>query len=548
MNKNFLLFNIDSLKDFHKRIFFSMIVFLSVYFVAIYRIVDIMVFTSDDINIKLVDKYKERGKIFDRNGNLLANSIFSKSLSTNPLIINNKNELAKKLSYLLNLEEDLVLKNLNKKKEFVWLKRNITPKEHQKIINLGEINLRTHNERKRIYPFSNLTSHLVGYVNIDGIGQSGIERSFNDKLLESDDVYLTLDINLQYAVKEELSKIISKYKAESGLAVIFDIEEESIISSVSLPDFNPNNNLTFNKKNLINRVIQSNYEMGSTFKPITVAIAFDKDLISQDMTFDITKKIKGIGDFSEYEGDGIYDIEKIITHSSNIGTAKIASIIGEKNQKNFFKKIGFFEKLNIEILEAAQPLGNKYNWGEVETMTIGFGHGFAITPLHLIKAYGSIANNGFEVKPTIILGNKNQSKKQLLLKKETSKYFLNLLSSVVKKTKITGPKIKVEGYDIGGKTGTAELINKEGGYHKDRNLTSFISIFPINKPKYVVLTLVEYPKKINEFSTTGATVNAPLAKNIILRMIEILNIPKNLSEEILNADIKHLYNDRNVTF
>ena len=548
MNKTFVLFDSDSLKDFHKRIFFSMIVFLLVYFVAIYRIVDIMVFASEEKNINFVDKNIERGKIFDRNGNLLATSIFSKSLSTNPLIINNKSELAKKLSHALNLDENSVLKNLNKKKEFVWLKRNITPREHQKIIDLGEITLRIHNERKRIYPYSNLTSHLVGYVNIDGIGQSGIERFFNNKLMESEDVYLTLDINLQYAVREELNNIVSKYKAESGLAVIFDIKEESIISSVSLPDFNPNNNLTFNKKNLINRVIQSNYEMGSTFKPITVAMGFDKDLISKDMTFDITKKIKGIGDFSEYEGDGIYDIEKIITHSSNIGTAKIASIIGEKNQKNFFKKIGFFEKLSIEFFEAAQPLGNKYNWGEIETMTIGFGHGFAITPLHLIKAYGSIANNGFEVKPTIILGNKNQSKKQLLSKKETSKYFLNLLSSVVKKTKITGPKIKVEGYDIGGKTGTAELINKEGGYHRDRNLTSFISIFPINKPKYIVLTLVEYPKKINEFSTTGATVNAPLSKNIILRMIEILNIPKKLSEEILNADIKHLYKYQNVTF
>ena len=159
-----------------------------------------------------------------------------------------------------------------------------------------------------------------------------------------------------------------------------------------------------NKNNLINRVIQSNYEMGSTFKPITVAMGFDKDLISKDMTFDITKKIKGIGDFSEYEGDGIYDIEKIITHSSNIGTAKIASIIGEKNQKNFFKKIGFFEKLSIEFFEAAQPLGNKYNWGEIETMTIGVGHGFAITPLHLIKAYGSIANNGLTDDLVVVFG------------------------------------------------------------------------------------------------------------------------------------------------
>ena len=403
-------------------------------------------------------------------------------------------------------------------------------------------------KKKRIYPYSNLTSHLVGYVNIDGVGQSGIERYFNQKLLKSEDIHLTLDINLQYAVREELNKIIIDYEAESGLAVILDIEEESIISSVSLPDFNPNNNLTFNKKNLINRVFQSNYEMGSTFKPLTVAMGFDKDLISPDMTFDVTEKIRGIGDFSKYEGNGIYNIEKIITHSSNIGTAQIASIIGKKNQKDFFTKIGFFKKLSVEILEAAEPLGNKHNWGEIETMTIGYGHGFAITPLHLVKAYGSISNKGVEVKPTLILGSNNKSKKQILLKKETSKYFLNLLGSVVNKTKITGPKVKVEGYSIGGKTGTSELINKQGGYHKDKNLTSFISVFPINKPKYVILTLVENPKKINKISSTGATVNAPLTKNIILRMIEILKMPKKSSEEILNADIKHLYKYSNVTF
>ena len=178
-----------------------------------------------------------------------------------------------------------------------------------------------------------------------------------------------------------------------------------IISSVSFPDFNPNDRKTFNENNLINRVIQSNYEMGSTFKPITVAMGYDKDLISPEMTFDVTKKIKGISDYSKYEGDGIYNVEKIIFKSSNIGAAKIASLIGKQNQKEFFKKIGFFDKLNIEILEAAKPLGNKHNWGEVETMTIGYGHGFAITPLHLVKAYASIANDGFEVRPTIVLGN-----------------------------------------------------------------------------------------------------------------------------------------------
>ena len=550
MAKSFNLFDSDSLKDFHKRIFFSMLLFLFVYFVAVYRITQIMIIAPVDKIVKINETLKERGKIFDRNGNLLATTINSNSLATNPNKIKNKTDLAKKLSIILNIDELSILNNLLKEDKFVWIKRNITPKEHQKIIDMGEINLQILEERKRIYPYSNVSSHVVGFVDIDGIGRAGIERAFNDQLSNSENIHLSLDINLQQAIREELEETIKKFKAESGLAVVLDIKNSQIISSVSFPDFNPNDRRTFNEDKLINRVIQSNFEMGSTFKPITVAMGYDKDLISPDMTFDVTKTIKGISDFTEYEGNGIYNIEKIIFKSSNIGVAKIASLIGKQNQKNFFKKIGFFDKLNIEILEAAEPLGNKHNWGEVETMTIGYGYGFAVTPLHLVKAYASIANDGFEVKPTFIFGKQNDQKNQLLLKESTSDYFLKLLRSVVTKTTFTGPRVKVEGYDIGGKTGTAMLTNKKGGYFKDRDLTSFISIFPIADPEYLILTIIEYPKIIKGLNkkTTGAWINAPLVKDIILRMIRILKIPKKISEEFLNADIKHIYKPKNVTF
>tara|TARA_B100000686_G_C16739769_1_gene945855 strand:+ start:282 stop:1937 length:1656 start_codon:yes stop_codon:yes gene_type:complete len=551
MTKPFVLFDTDSLKDFHKRIFFSMLMFLLVYFGAIFRITEIMLFKDTQANIiSNSNDIKERGKIFDRNGNLLATSIISNSLSVNPNKIKNKYKLSKELSYILKIEENTILKKLQNQKKFVWIKRNITPKEHQKIIELGEINLNIHNERKRIYPYFSIPSHIVGYVNIDGVGQAGIERSFENELKNSKDVILTLDINLQDAVREKLTKTINTYRAESGVAIIMDIEKGEILSSVSLPDFDPNNNKTFIKRNLINRVIQSNYEMGSTFKPITAVMGFDKNLISPEMKFNIKNSIKGINDYTKYEGDGNYNTEKIIVHSSNIGAAKIASHIGKKNQIDFFKKIGFFDRLNFELKEAAKPLGNKNNWGEVETMTIGYGHGFAITPLHLVKAYASIANNGFEVNPTLLLRNKINYNKKLLLKKESSEYFLKLLRSVVRKTKFTGPRVKINGYDLGGKTGTAMIVNQNGGYYKDRDLTSFISIFPIKKPKYLVLTILEYPKEIDELDnkTTGAWVNAPLVKEIILEMINILKIPKQINQEILKVDIKHIYKTKNVTF
>ncbi len=544
MVRKFKLFDSDSLKLLHRRVFFSITVFIFVYFVSIYRISEIMIF-SEKLNYPLKDNINlTRGDIYDINGNLLATSIDSRSISIDPRKIKNKSDISNKLSRLLSIDKFEIEKKLSSKNKFVWIKRNITPKEYQEIINLGEINIKTHNETKRIYPYKNIASHVVGYVDIDQTGQSGIERYFNNKLSSSENIYLTLDINLQQLVRENLLNTINKYNAESGLAVVMNIKSGNILSSVSFPDFNPENNKTYLSKNLTNKVVQSNYEMGSTFKPITAAMGYDLGLIKPEMTFDVTKTFKGIGDHDNYKGLGIYDVEEIIIQSSNIGTAKIATIIGKNNQNNFFEKIGFNKRVEIELAEAAKPIGNKNNWGPLETATIGFGHGFSITPLHLIKAYASISNNGFEVLPTLHLNKKvSKNKKKILINEESSKFFLNLLNSVVLKTEYTGPRIKIEGYEVGGKTGTSELLNPEGGYYKDRNLTSFIGVFPVSDPDYVIYTAIEYPKKEEgtQQKMTGARVNAPLVKKIIIDIINLFRIPKSQNDKILKADTKLLY-------
>ena len=209
---------------------------------------------------------------------------------------------------------------------------------------------------------------------------------------------------------------INNYKAESGLAVVMNISDGSILSSVSYPDFNPQNKKTYLDKNLLNRVIQSNFEMGSTFKPITATIGYDLNIIKPETTFDVKNKFKGIGDHDKFKDDGIYNVEKIIVESSNIGTAQIATLIGKENQNNFFEKIGFDSRIEIEIKEAAKPLGNKNNWGPIETATIGFGHGFSITPLHLVKAYAILANQGIEVEPTFLLNKINNKNNKILNK------------------------------------------------------------------------------------------------------------------------------------
>ncbi len=546
MVKKFKLFDSDSLKLLHSRVFFAITIFIFVYSISIYRISSIMLFPDTiDSNNNIEEKYL-RGEIYDRNGKILATSIKSTSLSLNPSKIKNKKELSYKLGSILNLDVSSIQKKLNSNNKFIWIKRNITPQEYQEIINLGEININSHSEFKRIYPYKNISSHIVGHVDIDQKGQNGIERFFNQELTKSKDIFLSLDINLQQIVRKNLMETIKSYRAESGLAIVMEIDSGQILSSVSLPDYNPQDKSSFKENNLINRVFQSNFEMGSTFKPITAVMAFDLGIINPNMKFDVTKKFLNIGDHDKFKGDGIYDIEKIITESSNIGTAQIATLIGKSNQKKFFKKIGFNNKIRIENKESANPLGNKNNWGKVETATIGFGHGFSITPLHLVKAYATLSNGGIEVIPTLKINNKIKVKK-ILNSEKSSKFFLNLLSSVVSKTEYTGPRVKVDGYYVGGKTGTSELINPEGGYFKDRNLTSFIGVFPTNKPKYVIYTAIEYPKKDEGTNQkmTGARVNAPLVKNIIINIIKLFNIPKINNQKHLKADINLLYQTYN---
>jgi len=549
MNKNKpFLFDSDSLKNFHKRIFFSILVFIFFFISAFYRISYITVSSYFEDTYKIITNNTiTRGNIYDRNGIILAASVSSKSLSARPFLIENIEDLSKKLEKIINIDKDIIKKKLSSNNKFVWLKRNITPLEQQKIIDLGEIHLEFINETKRIYPLQNSASHLVGFVNIDQNGQSGIERFYNKSLLNSEEIILSIDINLQQSIRKNLIQTVNHFRADSGLAIVLDISNGEILSSVSYPDFNPNDKANFNEVNLINRVIQSNYEMGSTFKPLTVANGYDYGIISPEMIFDIKKSIKGVRDQNIYKDDGLYNAEKIVVESSNIGAAKIALKIGKKNQKEFLKKLGFFKKLDIELIEAEEPLANPNNWGEHETTRIAFGHSFSVTPLHLVKAYASLANKGYTVNPTFILQKEKKIGNNFLIKKDTSDYFLSLLNAVITKTKFTGPRVEIDGYQIGGKTGTSELLNPKGGYYKNRNRTSFIGVFPINNPRYIVYTAIEYPKKQKESKQkmTGAVVNAPLVKNIIFEMIKILNLPSYVGNNFLKADINKLYKPNN---
>ena len=493
-------------------------------------------------HIEAASIINERGKIYDRNGQLLSTNIKSHSLYVNASLVKNKLELSHTLSPIIGLKSEIILQKLNTNKKFVYLKRNISPREHQKIIRIGEINLKTVIEKKRVYPFQNIASHFAGYVDIDNNGKAGIEASYDKELKAGVDIYTTIDINLQNALRNELISTINKYSAESGTIIVMDIKKSELLALNNYPDYDPNNLNYSNLNQRLNRALQSNYEMGSTFKPITVAMGIDNGLIDKDMKFDVSQPITQISYWEPCKCK--LNVKEIIVKSSNIGTAKIAKIIGKENQINFFKKIGFYEPVDINLIEAAKPYGQPNNWGKMETMTIGFGHAFAITPMHLAEAYKIILNNGQKTKTKIVLKD-NIAISSQIIKKTTSNYVSTLLRAVIQETEYTGPRVKIDGYDIGGKTGTAELTNK-GKYDKNLNRTIFVGAFPMSNPKYLILTFIDKPKrKKNRESITSATVNAPLVKKIILRMIEILNITKNQSNKILNAAITSKYNNSN---
>ena len=531
MSKKLIIFDSDALKNIYKRVFFSITIFTIIYFIAFFKIADVMILKQTVKNITNSKELYYRGRIFDRNGIILASSVKTYSLAANPNDIQDSNchyTISVKLEKILSIPRNKINRKLLKNKKFVWLKRNISPGEHQEIINLGQIGLRTEIENTRIYPLGEITSHIVGYTNIDGIGQGGIEKGLEKELANGKDFYLSIDSRLQESIRNELKKTIDHYSADSGLSIVLNIKSGEILSMNSYPDFDPNNNKTYSSHNLFNKTIQGNYEMGSTFKPITVAMGIEQKKINSTMLFDVSKPIKvgkyTINDYHPYEGK--LDIKGIIVNSSNIGTAKIARKIGKKNQKSFFEKLGFYEKIDLEIDETVAPLTNPNNWGKLETMTIGYGHGFAITPLHLSQAYASIVNGGYKVRPTLLLKTNNPLFSERIIKTSTSNLIKDLLKAVVEETKYTGPRIKIEGYDIGGKTGTAELTDS-GKYKQNANRTAFISVFPMSDPKYVVLAIIDDPKKIQEenFSITAATVAVPLVKRIILQMIKVIGIP-----------------------
>ena len=477
-----------------------------------------------------------RADIIDRNGILLATSLPTAALYANPRHILDASEAAIKLSQVL---PDMKFKRaralLSSDKTFVWLNRNLTPKLQFAVNALGIPGLYFQQTERRVYPHGPLVSHVIGMTNIDGKGLSGVEGFFNGQLKgRQKSLQLSLDIRVQAIVRTELAKAVKKFSAIGAAGMVLDVETGEVISMVSLPDFNPNEPLSAAGIAGFNRVTKGVYEMGSTFKLFTVAMALDSGRVHLTDRYDATKPIR-ISSFtiSDYHAKNKWmSVPEIIVHSSNIGSAKMALATGTRAQKKYLKNMGMLNQAGIELPEVGSPL-TPDRWRDINTMTISYGHGIAVSPLQLVTGVAALVNEGFLRNATLVKWAHTEPPAGIrIISKKTSKIMRRLMRLVVRRG--TGKNADVEGYVIGGKTGTANKPSiSQRGYGGHRRISSFVSAFPMTGPRYVVFALLDEPKGIPESHgyATGGWVAAPVVKNIVRQLAPMAGVEPSLAVE-----------------
>ena len=445
-----------------------------------------------------------RGDITDRNGEIIARNVRVYHAAIKPNLIKDKKKFILKLKIQYpKLDTETFKKNLYKNKYF-YFKKNITEGERVKLWSLGEKGILFEKTQTRIYPHKNLFSHIIGQIDLDNNGISGIEKYF-DKNLKSrkqENIKLSLDVNLQYLVREELLKSVANFNAKGAGGILMDVKNGEILSLVSLPDYDLNLRQEIKHDKFTNKVTKGVFELGSIFKTFTIALALEKNLFSPNS---IIKNIPNEIKCSKYiitEHDKLpndLSLRDILIRSSNIGTIKVARQIGQKKLKKFLEDLNLLNTSNIELNETGSPL--YFNWkNKCKLETVSYGHGITTTPLQAATAYASIANGGFIVEPTLIQGKNLSLDREKIISFETSKKINSILREVVTNNHGTATLANVEGYYVGGKTGTAKKnIN---GEYTNKKLTSFISVFPSAKPQYVLLVLIKYQES-TETSLVG---------------------------------------------
>jgi len=473
--------------------------------------------------------------IVDRNGNVLAATLDSPSLYANPKQIVDATEATRKLVRVFpDLRAPEVYAKLTSGKSFVWIRRHLTPLEQYDVNQLGIPGLEFEHEERRVYPDGSLTSHVVGYAGIDNAGFAGVERALNEELRERrEPLQLSLDLRLQYVLREELQHVTDDFTAKGGAGLIMDVNTGEILAMASLPDFDPNRPVAVDPEHpktlladrMFNRITLGDYELGSIFKIFTVAMALEAGTSTISSTYDASHPIR-IGRFtiSDYHGKHrVLNVPEILMYSSNIGAARMALTAGAQRQREFLDRLGLLRKPKIEVFEVATP-HYPPKWREVNVMTIAFGHGISVPPLNFATAAAALVNGGILRQATLVkLPAGHAPQGQQVISTKTSEQMRKLMRLVVEHG--TGTMAAAPGYVVGGKTGTADKVS--GRHYAERKLlSSFVGVFPINDPKYLVLTMIDEPhpnKQSHGYATAGWTV-APATSRIIQRIAPLLGV------------------------
>jgi len=482
-----------------------------------------------------------RADIVDRNGVLLATSLKTASLFANPRKIGNPTDVARRLVEIIpDMSEEVIAARLGADKNFVWLRRNLTPRQQFEVNRLGVPGLDFEQEERRVYPHGRLAGHIVGFTNVDNVGLAGIEKSMDAAIAgASSPLRLSIDIRVQQILRQELAGQIEKFKAIGGGGIVLDVESGEVVAMVSLPDFDPNAAGQASDDTRFNRMTLGVYELGSVFKIFNHAIALETGVASFQSSYDATKPIR-VSRFtiSDYHPEKRWlTVPEIFQHSSNIGSAKIALDIGAEDQRKYLGHLGLLRRTSIELPEQAQPMYPS-RWREINTMTISFGHGIAVSPLHLASAVAATVNGGILRPATLVGGERSSVDGVQVFSAETSDRMRRLLRLVVETG--TGRNADAEGYLVGGKTGTAEK-QVNGAYKRNALISSFVGVYPVTAPRFVVFAMLDEPKGIKESYgyATGGWTAAPVVKGVVARMAPLYGIAP-LDESA--PDIRHAIN------
>lgn len=481
------------------------------------------------------DPRPRRADILDRNGELLATSVTVYSLFADPRAIWDAGEVAAALATIFpDLDaQDLAERLSNRSRAFVWVRRGLTPRQRQAVFALGLEGLGFREEHSRAYPRGVLAGHVLGYASLDGEGLAGVEFALDRRLAEGGEpLRLTLASGVQFALEAELAAAAARHDVEGAAGIVLHAPTGEVLAMASWPPVDPNRwaAADVSDSERLNRAAGAVYELGSVFKPLTVAAAFDAGVLHPADRFDVHSALTIAGKriFDRHPVPGRASPGDIVVHSSNVGTVRIALDLGIRRQQDFLQGLGLFERAPVELAESAAPLLPE-RWDTLSSATIAYGHGIAVSPVAFTAAFAAFANDGERVAPTLLLGSERTPER--VMGAPTAGLVTAMLRETVRSG--TGTRADVPGYQVAGKTGTAEKP-VAGGYAEDVNISSFAAVFPADRPEFAILVVLDAPKPAEIdgtlTGTTAAWTAAPTVGRVVERIAPLLGLAPRLED------------------